>query len=419
MRVNILIRREAGLIFGLNQGQLMQLRFFLLLILISAFFFRGNAASSQYKTLSDSAEISLLTMSPGQEELYSAFGHSALRVQDPLNRVDVVFNYGIFHFNQPNFYLNFTKGKLYYELGIRSYKRTKNYYTSINRTITEQILNLSKDEKQLLFDKLMLNAEPENAYYYYNYCYNNCSTKIRDILEEVLGDKLNYDFSYANDSLSYRQLMDLYLGQQPWGDLGIDLALGSEIDQVADGRGYMYLPEFLLESFDKATIEREGGADDLVKETNIINTAFEMPDASSAIEPIHVFVILFFVVGLAIHRGLKYNVSFRWVDVLLFGVTGLAGCFLLFLWFGTDHLSQANYNLIWCTPLSLIALILLLMKKTPAWLRYYFVAFGGLMVLQILFRELFVQELHFAFIPLVLTLAIRSFYLAYVLKSKP
>lgn len=385
-------------------------RFFLSIIAIFTIAYLGTA---QVPTLSDSAEITLLTMSPGQSELYSAFGHSAIRVKDPMNRIDAVFNYGIFHFNQPNFYLNFTKGKLYYQLGVRSIDRTLRIYMGDNRTITEQVFNLSPSERQLMFELLAENAKPENSYYYYNYCYNNCSTKIRDVLEEVLSGKLAYNFSYAEDSLSYRGLMDQFLDQQPWGDLGIDLCLGSEIDQTADGRAYTYMPEYLLESMDLAKIVEEDSSRSLVKETRILNTAAPKPDAASTIKPIHVFVLLFFITGLIIHRSLKYNVDYRWLDWILFGVTGFIGFFLLFLWLGTDHLSQYNYNVIWCNPLNILLLIGL--YKTP-WQkasRYYLLIYGIAMILLIVFREFLLQELHFAFIPLVLALAIRAFFLAY------
>ena len=391
------------------------MRLFICLIFFPTFCFSFKGVA-QYPQLSENAEICLMTMSPGQSELYTAFGHSALRVVDSTQGIDVVFNYGIFSFNQPNFYLNFTKGKLYYELGLRSYRRTLSVYKRDNRTITEQYLNLTPDEKQQMFNLLMINAEPENKNYYYNYCFDNCSTRIRDILRQVLGDHLSYDYSFAKDSLSYRGLMDLYLGQQPWGDLGIDYCLGSQIDKTADGEGYMYLPEFLLEAFDGGTISQEDTIRSLIKETRIVNKAVPIPDASSLIKPVHAFVLVFFFVGLLIHRGLKYGASPRWVDVILFGGTGLLGLFLIFLWFGTDHLSKNNSNLIWCTPMSLIALILLLSKKYQTILMYYFYAFGGILILQIIFREMMTQTLHYAFIPFVLALALRAFYLGYEIK---
>jgi hypothetical protein len=137
-----------------------------------------------------------------------------------------------------------------------------------------------------------------------------------------------------------------------------------------------------------------------------------MPDAASAVKPLVVFIVLFFVVGFLTHREMKYQINYRWIDNVLFSLTGLLGCFLLFLWFGTDHLSKYNYNLIWCTPLNLLVLLFLLAKSKFGWLKYYYVAYGVVLVLMIVGREQLPQVLHVAFIPMVMTLAMRSFLLA-------
>ncbi|PIB36353.1 hypothetical protein BFP72_13595 [Reichenbachiella sp. 5M10] len=373
---------------------------------------------AQPVTLSDEAEIIVMTMSPGQEELYSAFGHSALRVRDDLNGLDIVFNYGIFDFDQPNFYLNFTKGKLLYKLGTAHYSRFLRYYMSINRTITEQTLNLNPTEKQEIFNFLTENAKPENADYYYNYCYNNCATKIRDVIEQSLDGRITFNYNYSNDSLSYRGLMDKYLHQQPWGDLGIDFCLGSEIDQLADGPAYMYMPEYLEIALDGAKLYTDSSTVPLIKNKKIIHKATDQPNMASPIRPFHIFILLFFLVGIITHRSIKYQVSYRFIDGILFGVTGFLGFTLLLLWFGTDHLSQYNYNLIWCNPLNLLAFILLLRRKKQSWLRYYFNFYGIALIALIAFNAILPQQLHEAFVPLVLGLMIRSFYLGYWLKGE-
>ncbi|MEP3387563.1 MAG: hypothetical protein ABJO02_05210, partial [Reichenbachiella sp.] len=154
----------------------------------------------------------------------------------------------------------------------------------------------------------------------------------------------------------------------------------------------------------------------VIASSQVMNVSSELP-AEGGFRPIHLFVIVFFVVGLITHRGLKYSANYRFIDVILFGVTGLLGCFLLFLWFGTDHLSKYNFNLVWAMPLNLVAVFLLFKKSNPDWLRYYFLSFGGLQILLIIFRELLPQVIHFALIPFLLALALRSFYLAYLLKE--
>ncbi|MEP2026145.1 MAG: DUF4105 domain-containing protein [Reichenbachiella sp.] len=367
--------------------------------------------------LSDEAEIIVLILDPTQVELYSAFGHSAFRVSDPTNRVDMIFNYGIFDFDQPNFYLNFTKGKLYYKLGTGSYEAYKRYYFREDRSWREHVLNIEQADKQAIFDFLINNAKPENANYYYNYCYDNCATRMRDVVDMVFEDRIKYNYTFASDSMSFRDLMDKYLTYQPWGDLGIDICLGSQIDETANGFHYQYMPLYLEEALLTAVLQTDSTTVPVVASSTTMNVSAEQP-TESGFRPIHLFVILFFIVGLTIHRGLKYTVNYRFVDVILFGVTGLLGCFLLFLWFGTDHMSKYNYNLLWAMPFNLVGLIFLLKKTKSDWLRYYFLGFGGIQVLLLFFRELLPQVIHFALIPLVLALAMRSFFLAYTLKKE-
>ncbi|MCU0398242.1 MAG: DUF4105 domain-containing protein, partial [Cyclobacteriaceae bacterium] len=207
--------------------------------------------SAQIK-LSDQAEISVITCGPGQAELYSAFGHSAFRVFDPANQIDHAFNYGVFDFNQPNFYLNFARGHNNYRLAVQDYKRFEYTYVYYNRYVHEQVLNLNTFQKQKLFDYLIWNAQPENQYYRYDYFYDNCATKLPEIVSKVFGDSVQFDGSYISTSYSIRQLTDLYLNYQPWGDLGIDICLGLPMDKKASPYEYMFLPDYVESGFDHA-----------------------------------------------------------------------------------------------------------------------------------------------------------------------
>src|SRR5690606_22569898 len=137
--------------------------------------------------LSPRAEISIITCGPG-EELYSSFGHSAFRVKDPALKLDFAYNYGTFDFNKPNFYIKFAQGKLLYELSVSYFEDFVYNYKIEGRWVKEQVLNLSQDEKNQLFNFLNINAQPENKEYLYDFFFDNCSTKIRDVLEEVLNN---------------------------------------------------------------------------------------------------------------------------------------------------------------------------------------------------------------------------------------
>ena len=172
--------------------------FFLVLILINFKSFGSN-----------SIQVSVITIGPYEKELYSAFGHSGIRFWDPSNGIDYFYNYGIFDFDQPNFYLNFLHGKLLYKVGKYNYKSAEAFYKSQKRFIKEQILDIDDNDKMLLFKYLEENVQPENSSYLYNYIFNNCATKIRDVLFSVFQERV--EFKSEGEGMSFRSLMDLYL----------------------------------------------------------------------------------------------------------------------------------------------------------------------------------------------------------------
>ncbi|WAC01967.1 DUF4105 domain-containing protein [Lacinutrix neustonica] len=178
-------------------------------------------------------------MGPGKL-LNDSFGHSAFRVRT--GTIDIVYNYGMFDFNAPNFYLNFAKGKLDYYLGSNTYKRFVDLYIWQNRSIKEQVLNLTKDQKRALFSFLINNAKPENKIYAYDFFYDNCATKMRDVTEAVLHSNINYKTPKTYKAESFRQLINTNIHWNSWGHFGINVALGSVIDQKAEPRNYMFLP---------------------------------------------------------------------------------------------------------------------------------------------------------------------------------
>jgi hypothetical protein len=364
---------------------------------------------SQGFPLSPAAEISVITCGPSEEELYAAFGHSAIRVNDPLNHFDAAYNYGVFDFNQPNFYLNFAKGFLYYRLGVYDYKRFEAHYVADNRYVHEQVLNLTSEQKQKLFDYLEHNALPENQQYRYDYFYNNCATKIRDVVEAALGkDVVTFDGSYITTDYTIRELTDLYLPKHPWGDLGIDICLGLPMDKKASAYEYMFLPEYIESGFDHAYINNERGKENLVKRKNIVYEVREQDPATSLPHPLY-FTSALCLVAVALSivdlRGKRVS---TWFDVILFGVAGLIGLLLFFLWFFTDHAAAArNMNILWAFPMHFVAVILFM--KNPQWLKQYFLGTAVLCGLVLLLWPILPQQLHFALIPIVVAEGLRAF----------
>lgn len=369
-------------------------------------------SNSQNLRLSEKAEIHILTCGPYQGELYSAFGHSAIRVKDPRKGYDILYNYGVFDFDQPNFYLNFARGHLNYKLGVTEYRNFRDYYIYYNRYIHEQVLNLSHEQKQELFDFLQWNALPENQYYLYDYFYDNCATRVRDALVKTFGDNVQFDGSYVNTNYTIRELTDLYLKQQPWGDLGIDICLGLPMDKVAAPYEYMFLPDFIEKGFNHATIVRDGKRVPLVKNTIITYDSTPEEDQASAITPLISFIILLFIGMIVSYFGYKKGKLYAGFDVLLFSVIGLIGWLLLLLWLATDHNAAArNFNLLWAIPLHFPIALLLLMRKKPAFLKRYFSATWLVSILLLLCWAFLPQQIHYAFIPFVILIGLRAFYI--------
>jgi hypothetical protein len=359
--------------------------------------------------LSEEAEIHIITAGPYQPELYSAFGHSAIRVKDPTQGLDLIYNYGIFDFDQPNFYLNFARGFLHYKLGISYYSDFRDYYMFQNRFLHEQVLNLTTAQKRELFGFLQWNSLPENQYYYYDYFYDNCATRIRDALKTTFGDSLRFDGSYIDSENTIRDLTDMYLQEQPWGDLGIDLCLGLPMDKVATPEMYMFLPDYIEEGFNHAYITQQGVEVPLVKETLITYSSKPEPDSSSFITPMGAFLILL-LFGLFLSvieiRMKKYYKSF---DILLFTIVGLVGWLLFVLWTLTDHRAASNnMNLLWAVPLYFPFGFWLLKRTVPTWVKTFFLITSLLGVLTLLLWWAIPQDLHDSLIPLTALLVIRG-----------
>ncbi|MFY0687976.1 MAG: DUF4105 domain-containing protein [Cyclobacteriaceae bacterium] len=386
-----------------------------LLFLLTIAIALGTTAKGQSLfDLSDSAEISVITIGPYQGELYSAFGHSAIRVYDPQRNIDWVYDYGRFDFDQENFYLNFARGKMLYSIGLlKNFKRFRDYYAGEDRFVYEQVLNLEYVEKVDFFKFLENNNKPENRQYLYNYVYDNCGTKIREVVDTVVESEIIYDYSYVEEGKTIRDLMDDYLAFQPWGDLGIDLGLGMQIDHEAPADVYMFLPDYVFKAFATAKIQRDGGTLPLVKQSKVLYETQSEPDPIGMFTPFNTFLILFFVVGLVTNRNFKTGKRSHWLDIILFTAVGFAGWWFVFLWTGTEHLSKYNWNLVWGFPFYIPLVYFLNKEKWQPKLARVFRYLSVVLVLTLVFWGLIPQPLHFSLIPLVLALALRGFYISY------
>ena len=349
-------------------------------------------------------QISLLTCSPG-EELYSTFGHSALRVKDSATKTDIIYNYGTFDFDDPDFYSKFTRGKLLYFVSVEKFENFLEEYQYYKRGITEQVLDLSCAEKLKLASALAENAKEENRYYKYDFIIDNCTTRLRDIVFKNADTFVTTRDIRPNEKITFRNLIHKYLDSsyQYWSKLGIDILLGVPLDKKLTNNEAMFLPDYLLKGFDSSAINKKI----LVSEKHeILKPAGEKPE-KSLFSPFIVFLVLFIVIfTLSIIKSTSRLLSL--FDLILFFLSGALGVFILFMWFGTDHPEcKNNFNLAWALPFHLV--IVFFLFGTWRWLKYYFFINSIILLLLLILWKWLPQEMNNALIPVVSLLLVRSF----------
>lgn len=333
------------------------------LLIISAFVLVFTSAKADIK-LSPQSKISLLTCSPGQDA-YALFGHSAIRVTDSVKHFDSVFNYGVFSFNTPNFYGKFISGRTDYMLGVHSYKSFIAAYHYENRSIEELDLNLTLEQRQRIMDFLSENYKPENRYYRYNFLYDNCASRIRDVMETTLGNSLVW---HATDTLpSFRKELNIYLQKSLWLKLGINLIMGPGLDEKTTYRQTMFLPDYLHSGFENATFNGKP----LVKEKKVLLKA--TPETlNKGLRPYALILILMHVIIFTGFNKLRESKLYSVIMVLYYSVIGIAGIILWYISLFSVHPAVfPNIHLLWLWPTHLILPFLAFKKKLPQWTNTY------------------------------------------------
>ncbi len=377
----------------------MKNRFFLALAWLLLTTVLPSVAQTQ---LSEEAQISLMTAAPGSM-LYSLFGHSALRVYDPVLRIDRCYNYGTFDFEDPNFLLNFCRGRLRYYLDTEPYSYFEYGNLREGRAMQEQVLNLNAQQRQFLFDLLEVNVLDENKYYLYDFFYDNCATRIRDVVEKAHLYQITFDSSFLPLGATMRDLLQPYLTHHPWTRFGIDLALGQPADRVALARDYMFLPDHMRDMFARARI-----ADTIplvTRERQIPSWSFA-PRPHSHLgffgNPLGVMCLVA-AVGFATMFSRRAEVVF---DVLFWFALGLAGLILFLLWFATDHTTtKNNWNLLWALPTHL--LFFWRTKRTEL-TETYFTLVGALALITLIMWGFIPQNLPETALPIVVLVAVKG-----------
>ena len=360
--------------------------------------------------ITDNAKISILTCGPGKE-LYSAFGHSAIRVQDNLIGIDYVYNYGTFNFAAPNFYLKFAGGRLDYFLKTLTYNHFIQDYITEKRWVKEQVLSLNFQKKTDIFNFLQKNALPENKYYRYDFFFDNCATRIKDVLKQTLKENLILGNSETNNE-SFRELYTKYLKYNKWGRFGINLGLGSITDRVVTNEESSFLPDYLSEIIKNPKLVIDGKTQNLVKEEVLLFMPEETSkDKTDLFSPEILFwsILLIFVL-IFIYEEIKKR-HFILIDKFVFFIFGILGVLLLVLWTATDHSTVVNnWNLIWAIPTHFIVTFFINKKKSKLLKVYfYFSLFLGICGLVFCLVNILPQEYDPAFFPIILLLVLRSY----------
>ncbi len=323
----------------------------LIIALMLSFFSLTQSVRGQ----EDSIKVSLMTCAPGTE-IYALFGHTALRYEDTARGEDWVFNYGMFSFNTPHFIYRFVKGETDYELGVTPYSYFEGSYAMRGSSVYQQTLNLTMAEKQKLRRLLEENYQPENRVYRYNFFYDNCTTRARDIIEECIEGKVVYPD--GKEGLSFRDIVHQYTKGHEWDELGIDMCLGSEADEPVDARKQMFAPFYMLEAAGKATIVAGDSVRPFVlQEKKVVDVEPEGGEGGFPLSPLVCVFVLMGAVCLVGWIQLKVKkVIWIW-DLFLFGVQGLAGCVIAFLvCFSTHPTVGSNWLILLLNPIPLIYL---------------------------------------------------------------
>jgi len=394
--------------------------FILAILLGMTCFFQSRTLQAQEKPLSDSAYISLITVSPG-EDIYAHYGHTAIRVADPKNSFDLVFNYGLFDFNSPNFIYRFVKGETDYVCGAFSYSDFLLEYQMENRNVIEQILNLNPLEKEAVWQALVKNIQPELRTYRYNFFFNNCSTKPRDVLVRGIQGKVDYRTNGYFPTL--RSVIHHYTNSHPWTQFGIDLLIGAQADNSASLSDQQFAPELLYKSFATAVIlDDSAKIRPLVFETRraVSQVANRLPKPTKLPGPVPVaWFLCLLVTACTLYEFLK-NKHFQAVTAVLYGIFGITGSIIAFMVLFSIHpTTHVNYLLLWLNPLHLIFAFGIFFGSFRKRIANPYLAVNLLLQLFSLAGIWFLpQQLHPAMAPLLLMLLMRSALGTWQLRNK-
>jgi membrane protein implicated in regulation of membrane protease activity len=392
-------------------------------IFVFLFFAFSVSTPAQQKKDSCSMEISLLTCAPGTD-LYSIFGHTAIRVRDSVTGVDVVYNYGTFDDSDPMFYIKFMRGIMRYSLSAETYENFMQEYEYEHRSVVAQILNLNCGEKNVLFEALKKNTLEENRFYDYHFHRDNCTTRAGRVIETNTGDSLIYknilqdktpvDVSPGNHSfssgLTFRDMIHEYLDkeQASWSEFGIDLFLGANLDaKVTNSEAIHFLPDYLYRGMDIAV----SGNKPIVKTRKVLLNFSETKHYAEGLTPKALFICLFLatIILFIFRTSPALAKTLLIFDIIFFSALGLLGILMTSMWLGrVDDVCRNNINIAWALPTHLPAVFFI--RKKTSWIKYYFLITAIIAALLAIGFNWWPQTMNSAVLPILGIIIFRSFY---------
>lgn len=341
----------------------------------------GFIGFSQNLPLSKEAKISVITCGLGNET-YSYFGHTAIRVADPGNNIDVVYNYGAFDFSTPNFVAKFAKGDLQYFVVVHSFSDFINDYTSEKRSVFEQELLISQESKQKLFDNLNTTLASEDRYYTYKFIDKNCTSMVVDVINKSLDGEIIT--KKGDTDKTYRSILFPYFNGHFYDQLGTSIIFGTKVDQLGTK---IFLPFELKNSLEKTTFQNHP----FVSKTQTL-LHFEKETPSSWWNNVYSYLIILGFVVLAHNKV---------VDKIYLLILSFIGIFFVAVGFYSLHQELAmNYNVLLFSPL-LLVLIFLSVIKNKRW-TYRFAVLHLLFL--IVYTIFLINKAHFLIVlPMIIT----------------
>jgi hypothetical protein len=358
-----------------------------------------------YPQANSGIQAYLITCAPGTET-YSIYGHSALRIVNMNNGSDLVYNWGVFDFSTPHFAWKFAKGRLDYMLDVNSPGSFLGEYFYEQRSVYQQKINLEPEEMVKLLALLEENLKPENAKYRYDFFYDDCSTRIRDILEKSLSSGIIYPPEEKKDQPTFRDKVGKYQKDYPWLKFGIDLIMGRAGERKTTFRERMFLPVDLQDGLSQALVNQGGKMVPLLQNPEVL-LQFDSPKSKSRFYTTPIFLFTFILVLIIILLGLNRKKKFnRILDLLLFTAFSALALLMIFFNFFTDHMQMKwNLNILWLSPFVLVCLTSLILNKN--WYIWFRIVFF-LTFIAFFIQLFFPGGYNPAFLPLILILMVRT-----------